>query len=166
MNQLEQICSAMYCLESNIRTCHQDDWEDFEASGSLLLHCTITWPSCYGCSMWSWYWSLCGSWCWWSCWSWSWWVWGSWSAPLHCLLRPEEALDGSMDPGPPYGPGAPPCDPHMDPSLLDLRSYHGQGPAMSGHGMGPPEPPMGPLDLGPGPPDHQAQHGSPKYICL
>ena len=71
-----------------------------------------------------------------------------------------------MDPGPPYGPGAPPCDPHMDPSLLDLRSYHGQGPAMSGHGMGPPEPPMGPLDLGPGPPDHQAQHGSPKYICL
>ena len=39
MNQLEQICSAMYCLESNIRTCHQDDRDDFEASGSLLL-CT------------------------------------------------------------------------------------------------------------------------------
>ena len=78
------------------------------------------------------------------------------------LLRPEEALDGSMDPGPPYG--AAPCDPHMDPSLLDLRNYGGH---MAGpHSMGPPEPPMGPLDLGPGPPDHQGQHGSPKYICL
>ena len=80
----------------------------------------------------------------------------------HALLRPEEALDGSMDPGPPYGAG--PCDPHMDPSLLDLRNYG--GPMAGPHGMGPPEPPMGPLDLGPGPPDHQGQHGSPKYICL
>ena len=78
------------------------------------------------------------------------------------LLRPEEALDGSMDPGPPYG--AAPCDPHMDPSLLDLRNYG--GPMAGPHSMGPPEPPMGPLDLGPGPPDHQGQHGSPKYICL
>jgi len=89
--------------------------------------------------------------------------WGLEQTDLWCKpCKPEEALDGSMDPGPPYGAG--PCDPHMDPSLLDLRNYG--GPMAGPHGMGPPEPPMGPLDLGPGPPDHQGQHGSPKYICL
>jgi len=89
--------------------------------------------------------------------------WGLEQTDLWCKpCKPEEALDGSMDPGPPYG--AVNCDPHMDPSLLDLRNYG--GPMAGPHGMGPPEPPMGPLDLGPGPPDHQGQHGSPKYICL
>ena len=85
--------------------------------------------------------------------------------PQHPLLwlwppRPEEALDGVGDPGTPYGP---PMDgSHMDPSLLDLRSY---GPPMA---MGPPEPPnMGPLDLGPHGQDLGGpQHSSPKYICL